>query len=122
VKLLLDEHSPTVAAQLVKAGFDVVAASSHETTRNITDEELLTAATADNRAIVTENIADFIPLAARWAADRRAHPGIIVAHPEKFNRRRSSYPGSLVRALKAFLNDPRNPGTPGSGGYSAVEW
>jgi predicted nuclease of predicted toxin-antitoxin system len=111
VKLLLDEHhSPKVAAQLVKAGFDVVAASSQENTRNIVDEELLTAAAADNRAIVTENIADFIPLAARWAADRRAHSGIILTHPERFNRRRSSYPGSLVRALKAFLNDPPQSG------------
>jgi predicted nuclease of predicted toxin-antitoxin system len=111
VKLLLDEHhSPKVAAQLVKAGFDVVAASSQENTCNIVDEELLTAATADDRAIVTENIADFIPLAARWAADRRPHHGMILTHPERFNRRRSSYPGSLVRALKAFLNDPPHSG------------
>jgi predicted nuclease of predicted toxin-antitoxin system len=62
MKLLLDEHhSPKVAAQLVKAGFDVVAASGHEHTRNVTDEELLAVATADDRVIVTENIADFTP-------------------------------------------------------------
>lgn len=78
MKLLLDEHhSPKVAAQLVKAGFDVVAASSQEHTRNITDEGLLALATADHRVIVTENIADLTPLSARWAADgrtRRDHP------------------------------------------------
>jgi predicted nuclease of predicted toxin-antitoxin system len=111
MKLLLDEHhSPKVAAQLVKAGFDVVAASSQDHTRNITDEDLLAVATDDDRVIVTENIADFAPLAARWAADGRKHPGIIVTHPAKFNRSRASYPGSLIRALKVFLSAPRPPG------------
>jgi predicted nuclease of predicted toxin-antitoxin system len=107
MKLLLDEHqSPKVAAQLAKAGFDVVAASSQAHTRNITDEELLAVATADNRVIVTENIADFAPLAAHWAADGRTHPGIILTHPDKFNRSRASYPGSLIRALKVILSAP----------------
>lgn len=111
MKLLLDEHhSPKVAAQLIKSGFDVVAASEQEGTRNITDEQLLSAATADGRAVVTENVADFIPLASRWAGEGRHHVGIIVTHPARFNRSRSSYPGSLVRALKAFLTSPSPPG------------
>ena len=67
-----------VAAQLAKAGFDVVAASSQAHTRNITDEELLAVATADDRVIVTENIAEFTALAARWAADGRTCPGIAL--------------------------------------------
>ena len=29
---------------------------------------------------------------------------LLLTHPDKFNRSRSSYPGSLIRALKAFLN------------------
>lgn len=111
MKLLLDEqHSPKVAAQLVKAGFGVVAASRHEHTRNITDEELLAVATADHRVIVTENIADFAPLAAHWAAEGRRHFGIILTHPGKFNRSQASYPGSLLRTLKAFLSAPPPPG------------
>ncbi len=117
MKLLLDEHhSPKVAAQLVKAGFDVVAASSQEHTRNITDEGLLALATADHRVIVTENIADLTPLSARWAADGRTHPGIILTHPDKFNRSRASYPGSLIRALKLF------PSAPPPSGDSWVWW
>jgi predicted nuclease of predicted toxin-antitoxin system len=107
VRLLLDEHhSPKIAAQLVKAGYDVVAASSNPHTRNIPDEQLLEAATADQRVVVTENIADFIPLASRRIRDGHRHPGILLTHPDRFNRSRSSYPGSLIRALKAFLNDP----------------
>lgn len=111
MKLLLDEHhSPKIAAQLRKAGFDVVAASGQEHTRNLTDEALLAAAAAEERAVVTENIADFVALASNWAAEGRQHPGIILTHPEKFNRARTSYPGSLIQALKTFLNAPTPPG------------
>ena len=53
-----------------------------------------------------ENVADFIPLGSQWIRDGHRHPGILLAHPDKFNRSRSSYPGSLIQALKAFLNDP----------------
>jgi predicted nuclease of predicted toxin-antitoxin system len=104
VKLLFDEHhSPRIAAALVKAGFDLVALSSQPHTRNITDEELLDIAAADQRVLVTENVADFIVLATCWAADQRRHHGIVLTHPGKFNRSRTSYPGSLIRALGAFL-------------------
>jgi predicted nuclease of predicted toxin-antitoxin system len=107
VKLLLDEHhSPRIAAELVKVGFDVVAGSSQPHTRNITDEELLEVAAADRRVLVTENVADFMVLATRWAADQRKHSGIVLTHHGKFNRSRSSYPGSLIRALSAFLKAP----------------
>lgn len=107
MRLLLDEHhSLKVATQLLNAGFDVVAASAQERTRNVTDYELLAAATADDRVIVTENIADLIVLATRSDADGHKYPGNILTLPEKFNRSRSSYPGWLIRALKAFLNAP----------------
>jgi hypothetical protein len=111
MRLILDEHhSPKVATQLAKAGFDVVAAGSQAHTRNITDAELLEAATADDRVVVTENIADFVLLATQWAADGRRHPGVLLTHPDKFKRSKSSYPGSLMRALKAFLEGPPPPG------------
>ena len=87
---------------MVKAGYDVVAASSNPQTRNIPDEQLLEAATADQRVVVTENIADFIHIASRLIRDGHRHPGILLTHPDKFNRSQSSYPGSLIRALKAF--------------------
>ncbi len=107
MKLLLDEHhSPRIASELAKAGFDVVPASGDERCHGASDEELLAIATAEQRAVVTENVADFMALAARWSADGRAHAGIILTHPERFNRARRSYPGTLIKALKAFLHNP----------------
>jgi hypothetical protein len=107
MKLLLDEHhSPRIAAELAKAGLDVVAASSRERSGNISDEDLLALAASEGRAVVTENIADFCLLGTRWTTEGRSHAGIVLTHPRKFNRARSSYPGSLIAALKNFLEEP----------------
>jgi predicted nuclease of predicted toxin-antitoxin system len=104
VRLLLDEqHSPRVAEALRKAGFDVVSAGEDDNTRNISDADLLSLAAREGRALVTENVKDFAPLAVQWAREGRPHAGIIFSHPEKFNRARSSYPASLIRALEEFL-------------------
>jgi Domain of unknown function (DUF5615) len=111
MKLLLDEHhSPRVALELTKAGFDVVAASGDDRCRGASDEDLLAMATAHRRAVVTENVADFMALGARWSADGRAHAGIVLTHPVRFNRALRSYPGILIKALKAFLQEPPSTG------------
>jgi predicted nuclease of predicted toxin-antitoxin system len=113
MKLLLDEHhSPRIASELAKAGFDVVSANGDERCRGASDEDLLAMATSERRAVVTENIGDFMALAARWSSDGRPHAGIILTHPARFNRALRSYPGTLVKALKAFLQD--SPPTGGS--------
>jgi Domain of unknown function (DUF5615) len=107
MRLLLDEHhSPRVASQLAKAGFDVVAASGDDRCHGASDEELLMIATSEQRAVVTENVSDFMAMAAQWSIDGRAHAGIIVTHPARFNRALRSYPGSLIKALNAFLRNP----------------
>lgn len=107
MKLLLDQHhSPRVASELAKAGFNVVAASRDDRWRGAGDEELLAIATTEQRAVVTENVADFMALSARWSVDGRAHAGIILTHPSRFNRALRSYPGTLINALKAFLQGP----------------
>ncbi len=107
MKLLLEEHhSPRVALQLTKAGFDVVPASGDDRCRGASDEDLLAIATAERRAVVTENVADFTALGARWSADGRAHAGIVLTHPVRFNRALRSYPETLVKALKVFLQEP----------------
>jgi len=107
MRLLLDEHhSPRVASELAKAGFDVVPASGDERFHGASDEELLAMAASEQRAVVTENVADFMVLAARWPAEGRVYAGIIITHPARFNRALRSYPGTLIKALKAFLQEP----------------
>ena len=75
VRLLLDEmHAPAVADALTADGWDVVAVAANPSLRGTSDEELLAYATAEGRALVTENIVDFAVIAARWAAERARTP------------------------------------------------
>lgn len=106
MKLLLDvHHSPMVATRLCDLGHDVMAASDDGLLRLLPDDDLLAAATDARRAVVTENVRDFDALARRW--DRpHAHAGILLTTPTRFPRSMSTYPGSLIAALAAFLADP----------------
>jgi hypothetical protein len=70
------------------------------------DEELLAYATTERRALVTENVADFIPLATQWAGRHTTHSGLIFSNPKRFNRATLAYPGTLIAALREFLADP----------------
>jgi Domain of unknown function (DUF5615) len=105
--LLLDEmHAPAVADALTAEGWDIVAVVSERALRGMADEDLLEHASAEGRALVTENIADVAVVAARWAHDQRDHAGLIFTNPQRFDRATRAYPGNLIAALRAVLNDP----------------
>jgi predicted nuclease of predicted toxin-antitoxin system len=107
VKLLLDEmHAPSVAVELTGESFDVVAVAAQPELRGIADEELLAYATTEFRALVTENVADFMPLATQWAGEHKPHSGLIFTNPIRFNRSTLAYPGNLITSLREFLTDP----------------
>ncbi|MCP4309042.1 MAG: hypothetical protein GY788_30050 [bacterium] len=107
MKLLLDEmHTPSVAVELMGESFDVVAVAADPDLRGMADEELLAHAATERRALVTENVADFMPLATRWAGEHRTHAGLIFTNPKRFNRATLAYPGSLIASLREFLTDP----------------
>jgi len=70
---------PTLAVQLRNRGYDAV--SCHEMGRNnlrISDHDQLAYAANDGRAILTNNVRDFIPLDVWWKRQGRSHAGIIV--------------------------------------------
>lgn len=105
--LLLDEmHAPSVAVQLTGESFDVVAVAAQPELRGMSDEDLLAYASTERRALVTENVADFMPLANQWAGEHEAHAGLIFTNPKRFNRSTLAYPGTLITALREFLTDP----------------
>ena len=107
MKLLLDEmHAPGIADSLTEESFDVVAVAAQPALRGMTDEDLLTCATNDERALLTENVADFMPLAAQWAGAGRAHAGLIFTNPNRFHRATLAYPGNVIAALGEFLSNP----------------
>ena len=115
VRLLLDEmHAPAVADALTADGWDVVAVAANPSLRGTSDEELLAYASAEGRALATENIVDFAVIAARWAAQPRSHAGLVFTSPKRFNRATIAYPGNLVVALQALLEDPPAIGTSGT--------
>lgn len=106
MKILLDEmHAPSIADALAEEDWDVVAVAAVVDLRGISDADLFEWAATVERALVTENVADFSPLADQWAAEGRVHAGLIFTNPRRFNRASVGYPGNLIGALRVFLAD-----------------
>lgn len=103
MRLLLDEHfSPEIARQLRARGQDVVAARELDHLHGLTDADLLAWAAAERRALVTENVVDFVELHRRSILRRQPHAGIVFTSPRRFPRTRRAI-GRLVVALEALL-------------------
>ena len=103
MRLLLDEHfSPEIARQLRDRGHDAVAAREVLDAPGVSDRELLTLATSQRRAIVTENVADFVELHRLGIITSTSHFGIVFTSPRQFPRTRRGI-GRMVRALDMLL-------------------
>jgi hypothetical protein len=103
VKALLDEHlSPQIAALLRGAGYDVLAVAERDDLVACSDRVVFEAASAEGRAVVTNNIKDFRPLAAECLAMGRTHPGLILL-PSARTRTRAAV-RALAAAVEAVLN------------------
>jgi hypothetical protein len=106
--LLLDEHfSPEVAEQLCAQGIEALAVAAVSALRHMGDEELLRWASAEGRALVTENVRDFAPLHGSFVNSGEDHCGMVFTSPVRFPRRRSGI-GALVRALAALAVEAPN--------------
>lgn len=107
LKLLLDVHHSRVAAELLReGGHDVTTASDDVLLASLPDEDLLRAATGDQRALVTENVKDFDRIVRAWSAAGAHHSGVIFTSPRRYQRARRSYPANLVAGLEALLAAP----------------
>jgi predicted nuclease of predicted toxin-antitoxin system len=105
VRLLLDEmFSPQLARALRERGHDVVAVGERADLSGPPDAEVLTAATSEKRAMLTEDVADYAALAREYARRGESHHGIVLTSAARFTRRRAGL-GRLVRALDAFLSE-----------------
>ena len=63
------------------------------------DVEVFSAAQAEGRAVVTENVRDFRPLARAWEADGKIHYGLVLTSNRKFPRARAATIGRIVTTL-----------------------
>lgn len=104
LKLILDEmHSPAIALELGRRGHEVVAIASDPALRGLADADVLVVAAAEDRALVTENIADFMTIHSNWLVEGRQHSGLIFTSRQRFYRGMSTYPGNVVIALDRLL-------------------
>ncbi len=115
MKLLLDEmYWPALAGQLVARGHDVTAVAADAALAGLSDEELFRAAQLDGRAVVTENVGDFIPIVQEHVATGTPHHGLVLVAPSAFPRDRANVAatlGAMVTALDALLEqDPDTSG------------
>lgn len=103
MRLLLDEHySPRIAQQLRRRGHEVVSVSERAELIGLSDSVLLRVAGAERRAIVTENVADFVELTRQFAASDEEHYGLIFTSSSRLPRSRATV-GIFVRELARFL-------------------
>lgn len=100
MKLLLDEMYPArLAEALRERGIDAEGVDERSPLRGLADEELLVIAAREGRALVSENVADFMRLYGEWGAAGRRHAGIVIALSSRFSRTPAGYEvfvGSLV--------------------------
>jgi hypothetical protein len=104
VKLLLDEHySPKIARELRTRDHDVIAVADRDDLVGLSDDELFRRMTQERRAIMTNNVKDFVPLATRAAQGADHHCGLLFTSDRSMPRRSDAI-GSVVDALDAFLH------------------
>jgi hypothetical protein len=102
VKTLLDEQlSPLIARLLRERGLDVVAAAERSDLVEASDREIMETATREQRAVVTNDIKDFRPIAAERLTDGRGHAGLILL-PASRSRSRDAT-GMLADAIEVLM-------------------
>ena len=102
MRLALDHHySPLIAVGLRDRGHDVRAVS--ELGWQLEDDEpLLARCSAEELALVTNNVVDFAVIIQRWADEGRVHAGLIFTSDARWPRRRGMI-DRFVDALDTWL-------------------
>lgn len=99
-------YAAFIAEELRKRGHDVV--SVHKAPgRGTPDEDVFEFARAEGRAIVSENVSDFRPLAEALLAAGGSHAGIVFTTDKRWPRRD---PGALITVLEKLVSStPEQP-------------
>lgn len=102
VRIALDHHySSAIAVELRRRGHDVSAAIERGW-QTEDDETLLDICANEERALVTNNVADFAIIARRWSIESRRHCGLIFTSDASMPRGRQSI-GSYVDTLDKLM-------------------
>ncbi len=102
MKTLFDEQlSPLIAQLLRERGLDVVAVAERPDLIEASDREVVEVATGEQRAVVTNDIKDFRPIASERLSDGRGHAGLILL-PASRSRSRDAT-GVLADEVEALM-------------------
>lgn len=103
MKLLIDEmYPPVIAERLRQAGHDAVSVLERSDLVGQDDAEIWRFATADRRAVVTENASDFLAISRQAISVGQASPSLVITSNRSFPRHPRSFLGRAVLALSAF--------------------
>jgi hypothetical protein len=101
--VLLDEqHGPMIAKVLRSEGHDVIAVAERPELLGISDRDLLDAATAERRALLTENARDFAVIHQERMSVDQSHYGIVLTDSRRFPRRKETR-RALLGAIRSLL-------------------
>ena len=118
MRLLLDEHYTfEIADRLRDAGHEVTAVNGDPRLEHKDDASLLHAAAEQGRALLTNNVKDFAPLARDWGARGDEHLGLVFTSDESMPRSRNTI-GCYVRKLSRLLDANRD----GEALRNRIEW
>jgi predicted nuclease of predicted toxin-antitoxin system len=103
MRLLLDEYfSPEIARRLRARGHDLAVVAERTDLVGLSDEELFWRMAQEERAIMTNNVKDFVPLANRAAVNGEDHFGLVLTSDKRMPRRLDAI-GLVVEAVDEFL-------------------
>ncbi len=100
MKLLLDEMYPPALARALEAVGIPATTITDLGMNGAPDPEVFACAVAQHHVLLTENVADFVAIAAQHSTTGAHHPGLMIALSNRFTRRASGY-RALVDAIRA---------------------
>jgi predicted nuclease of predicted toxin-antitoxin system len=105
LRFLLDEmYPPAVAEALRVRGHDAVGVVERAELRSMSDSDVFATAQRERRAVVTENVPDFVPIANDHDARGASHYGLVLVHPGNYPRGNRRTIGAMVTALDALAS------------------
>lgn len=100
MKLLVDQMWPAaLAEQLRRRGHDVVAVLERADLVHAADDMVFEVARLDERAVFTENVSDFLPLATEGLGRSEDFFGLVLTSDRSYPR---GHPRTLGRAVLAL--------------------
>ncbi len=104
MRLLLDEmYPPALAVALRDAGIDTTTVAESGVAGR-SDADVLATAMAQDRTVLSENVADFARISADLLSTGGHHAGVLIALSSRFSRRPAGI-RPLVEALREVAGD-----------------